>query len=89
MCTLLCVCVGRELGFNTTNIHNSMQRDPVVSKASELLRLGLMPSPAEIRNGKVCARCLTYPEMTLSSIPLQDLLSIDIQTVNVKAKVTQ
>ncbi|OCH94795.1 hypothetical protein OBBRIDRAFT_788801 [Obba rivulosa] len=30
----------------------SMQRDPVVSKASELLRLGLMPSPAEIRAGK-------------------------------------
>ena len=31
----------------------SMQRDPVVSKASELLRLGLMPSPSELRNGKV------------------------------------
>ncbi|GBE88532.1 Apoptosis-inducing factor 1 [Sparassis crispa] len=31
---------------------SSMQRDPVVSKASELLRLGLMPSPAEIRAGK-------------------------------------
>ena len=31
----------------------SMQRDPVVSKASELLRLGLMPSPAELRAGKV------------------------------------
>ena len=30
-----------------------MQRDPVVSKASELLRLGLMPSPSELRNGKV------------------------------------
>ncbi|KAI0090249.1 hypothetical protein BDY19DRAFT_939199 [Irpex rosettiformis] len=30
----------------------SMQRDPVVSKASELLRLGLMPSPSEVRNGK-------------------------------------
>jgi len=30
----------------------SMQRDPVVSKASELLRLGLMPSPAELRAGK-------------------------------------
>ena len=30
-----------------------MQKDPVVSKASELLRLGLMPSPAELRAGKV------------------------------------
>ncbi|KAI0073872.1 hypothetical protein K474DRAFT_1666080 [Panus rudis PR-1116 ss-1] len=30
----------------------SMQRDPVVSKASELLRLGLSPSPAELRAGK-------------------------------------
>ncbi|KAI6155596.1 hypothetical protein BKA82DRAFT_17541 [Pisolithus tinctorius] len=30
----------------------SMQNDPVVSKASELLRLGLMPSPDEIREGK-------------------------------------
>ncbi|ESK86596.1 rhodocoxin reductase [Moniliophthora roreri MCA 2997] len=30
----------------------SMQNDPVVSKASELLRLGLMPSPDEIRDGK-------------------------------------
>ncbi|KAG1747078.1 uncharacterized protein EDB91DRAFT_1116111 [Suillus paluster] len=30
----------------------SMQNDPVVSKASELLRLGLMPSPAELREGK-------------------------------------
>ena len=31
----------------------SMQNDPVVSKASELLRLGLMPSPEELRAGKV------------------------------------
>ncbi|OJA09005.1 hypothetical protein AZE42_11543 [Rhizopogon vesiculosus] len=31
---------------------NSMQNDPVVSKASELLRLGLMPSPAELKEGK-------------------------------------
>ncbi|KAH8100761.1 hypothetical protein BXZ70DRAFT_935724 [Cristinia sonorae] len=30
----------------------SMQRDPAVSKASELLRLGLMPTPAELRAGK-------------------------------------
>ncbi|KAJ3537416.1 hypothetical protein NMY22_g5598 [Coprinellus aureogranulatus] len=31
---------------------HSMQSDPVVSKASELLRLGLMPSPAEVEAGK-------------------------------------
>lgn len=31
-----------------------MQRDPIVAKASELLRLDLMPSLDEIRNGKVC-----------------------------------
>ncbi|KIJ66647.1 hypothetical protein HYDPIDRAFT_85907 [Hydnomerulius pinastri MD-312] len=31
----------------------SMQNDPVVSKASELLRLGIMPSPGELRAGKV------------------------------------
>ncbi|KJA26356.1 hypothetical protein HYPSUDRAFT_36661 [Hypholoma sublateritium FD-334 SS-4] len=30
----------------------SMQNDPIVSKASELLRLGLMPSPEEIKAGK-------------------------------------
>ncbi|KAK7454476.1 Apoptosis-inducing factor 1 [Stygiomarasmius scandens] len=30
----------------------SMQNDPVVSKSSELLRLGLMPSPDELRAGK-------------------------------------
>ncbi|EGN99078.1 hypothetical protein SERLA73DRAFT_181877 [Serpula lacrymans var. lacrymans S7.3] len=31
---------------------SSMQNDPVVSKASELLRLELMPSPEELRAGK-------------------------------------
>ncbi|KAF9237628.1 hypothetical protein BU15DRAFT_75823 [Melanogaster broomeanus] len=30
----------------------SMQNDPIVSKASELLRLDLMPSPEELRAGK-------------------------------------
>ncbi|KAF8896201.1 flavoprotein [Infundibulicybe gibba] len=30
----------------------SMQNDPVVGKASELLRLGLMPSPQELKSGK-------------------------------------
>lgn len=31
----------------------TMQRDPIVAKASELLRLNLMPSLDEIKNGKV------------------------------------
>lgn len=41
-----------------------MQNDPVVAKASELLRLGGMPSPDELRSGKVghhdgsCAECV-------------------------------
>jgi len=30
-----------------------MQNDPIISKASELLRLGFMPSPEEIGAGKV------------------------------------
>ena len=30
----------------------SMQNDPVVMKATELMRLGLMPSPEEIKAGK-------------------------------------
>ena len=45
----LCICQYRLL----TSPAYSMQKDPVVSKASELLRLGLMPSPAELRAGKV------------------------------------
>ena len=31
----------------------SMGRDPYVAKASELLRLGLMPSLSDIKGGKV------------------------------------
>lgn len=38
----------------------SMQRDPVVSKASELLRLGLMPSPSELKAGKVSLSDLPF-----------------------------
>lgn len=45
----LCICRHRLV----TSLAHSMQKDPVVSKASELLRLGLMPSPAELRAGKV------------------------------------
>lgn len=43
-----------EYRLNGAYMHTfSIQRDPVVSKASELLRLGLMPSPDELRAGKV------------------------------------
>ena len=35
-----------------------MQNDPVVGKASELLRLGAMPTPDELRSGKVYDQCL-------------------------------
>ncbi len=35
-----------------------MQNDPVVSKASVLLGLGLMPTPEEVRAGKVGIFCL-------------------------------
>ncbi|KAJ4480072.1 hypothetical protein J3R30DRAFT_3468054 [Lentinula aciculospora] len=44
----------------------SMQNDPVVSAASELLRLGLMPSPEEIQAGK---DLLTVDISSLSSLP--------------------
>lgn len=36
---------------------SSMQNDPVVTKAAELLRLDLMPSPEELRGGKVSNIC--------------------------------
>ncbi|KAJ3714903.1 hypothetical protein DFJ43DRAFT_1102816 [Lentinula guzmanii] len=44
----------------------SMQNDPVVSAASELLRLGLMPSPNEIKAGK---DLLAVDVSSVSSLP--------------------
>ncbi|KAF9064162.1 hypothetical protein BDP27DRAFT_1333914 [Rhodocollybia butyracea] len=44
----------------------SMQNDPVVSAASELLRLGLMPSPEDIKAGK---DILTVDISSISSLP--------------------
>lgn len=38
---------GRVVGVST------MQHDPHVTKSAELFRLGLMPSPEELRAGKV------------------------------------
>jgi hypothetical protein len=46
------MCSGRLLMILTQSVR-SMQNDPVVSKASELLRLGAMPSPDDLRSGKV------------------------------------
>ena len=40
-----------------------MQNDPVVSKASELLRLGLMPSVEQIKAGKVCIMIFRVNDM--------------------------
>ena len=40
----------------------SMQADPIVSKSSELLRLGLMPSASEIKAGKVRSHILVLTE---------------------------
>ncbi|KAJ3862541.1 hypothetical protein EV359DRAFT_44991 [Lentinula novae-zelandiae] len=44
----------------------SMQNDPVVSAASELLRLGLMPSPNELKDGK---DLLSVDISSVSSLP--------------------
>lgn len=38
----------------------TMQRDPIVAKASELMRLDIMPSLDEIRNGKVSYQIPNY-----------------------------
>lgn len=34
----------------------SMQSDPVAMKASELIRLDMMPSPDDVRSGKVSSK---------------------------------
>lgn len=65
-----------------------MQNDPVVSKASELLRLGLMPSPQEVKDGKVRLKPKSKSSQAADANQrLQDLLSIDISSVAVKEKV--
>lgn len=71
----------------------TMQRDPIVAKASELLRLDLMPSLDEIRNGKVSLRSIpvlaveyadglvrTFLRLILSR--LERKLEDDVQTCN-------
>ncbi|CCM02291.1 uncharacterized protein FIBRA_04379 [Fibroporia radiculosa] len=49
----------------------SMQYDPVVSKASELMRLDLMPSPTELKAGK---NLLSVDIQTVSARNLPDFL---------------
>lgn len=59
----------RSLGTAVTSVlHDlpSMQNDPVVSKASELLRLGLMPSAESIKAGQVrLSVMILYPAQML------------------------
>jgi hypothetical protein len=45
--------LGGLRGTTLLTVACSMQNDPVVSKASELLRLGLMPSADVIKAGQV------------------------------------
>lgn len=47
----------------------SMQADPVASKASELMRLGKMPSASEIKGGVVRANSTAYPSLNLMRLP--------------------
>ncbi|KAF8698232.1 hypothetical protein AX14_001179 [Amanita brunnescens Koide BX004] len=46
----------------------SMQNDPVVSKASELLRLGLMPTPQELKEGMDLLSVDISTEKTLGKV---------------------
>jgi hypothetical protein len=60
-------------------VSSSMQNDPVVSNASELLRLGLMPSVDAIKAGQVSQRgTLACQRLTLCNS--QDLLDVDISS---------
>lgn len=63
-----------------------MQNDPVVGKASELLRLGLMPSLDDIKAGKVH---IDAPSLEISQelTRYQDPLSVDISTASTLQKV--
>jgi len=61
-----------------------MQNDPVVSKASELLRLGAMPSLDELRNGKVGCVAFSVSIIVIHKDMNQNILEIDISTVSSK-----
>src|SRR5258708_28352272 len=67
-----------------------MQRDPIVTRCSELMRLGSMPSATEIKNGPVSTRSFhshfrgTHSRYRMSSVsPLQPHkgpMQVDIST---------
>lgn len=65
-----------------------MQSDPVVSKASELLRLGLMPTPEEVEGGKVTTNplALVTKRHLIDNCRHQDLLSVDIASTSALAQ---
>lgn len=48
--------------FRILTALNSMQADPIVVKASELMRLGLMPSASQIKDGVVRSRFMRTRE---------------------------
>jgi len=63
---------------------SSMQNDPVVSKASELLRLGLMPSVDLIKAGQV-SQLNDIATSGNSHGNLQSLLDVDISSTAANA----
>jgi len=65
-------------------VGSSMQNDPVVSKASELLRLGLMPSVDAIKAGQV-GRLVSIATSGNSHGNLQSLLDVDISSTAANA----
>ncbi len=60
-------------------VGSSMQNDPIVSKASELLRLGLMPSADAIKAGQVSQ--LLKLLLRDSHCYLQSLLDVDASSI--------
>ena len=56
----------------------SMQRDPIVAKASELMRLDIMPSLAELKAGKACFVEANDEKGGTLMIGLQNILDIDL-----------
>ena len=66
-----------------------MQADPVMINASELMRLGLMPSAEEIKGGLVSVALLSILSIsTHIDIPAiyQDILTVDIASSQAKAR---
>lgn len=73
-------------GWLTDYTFLSMQNDPVVGKASELLRLGLMPSLDDIKAGKVHIDAASL-KISQTLTRNQDPLSVDISTASTLQKV--